>query len=94
MTCGKESRAEVEEATEDVVLHAGDFAGLLGPLPGLTGKLVVEVELLVVIDDAEGCAGDALVPAAGDVAVGESDADACVVEERSEEHTSELQSPT
>ena len=58
------------------MVHARDFCRLFGALPGLVGELVVEVDFLVVVDDAELGAGGAVSLVGDGVAVGEADGDA------------------
>ncbi len=43
------------------MVHAGDFGGLGDASPGLVGGADVEVDLLVIVDDAEGGAGGLVV---------------------------------
>src|ERR1039457_2305854 len=82
---GEDGGAEVEESTEDVVMHSADFGRFTGLLPALAGEAEVEIDFLVVVDDAQGGARCALLLAAGDVAVGDAHADALAIEQRSEE---------
>src|SRR5512142_2316193 len=67
---GEDGGAKVEETAEDGVVHTADFGRFAGLLPALAGEAEVEIDFLVVIDDAQSGAGCALVLAAGDVAVG------------------------
>src|ERR1017187_4819425 len=67
---GEDGGAQVEESAEDVVVHATDFGRFAGLLPALARQAEVEIDFLVVVDDAQRSAGCALLKAAGDVTVG------------------------
>src|ERR1035438_1118227 len=73
--------AEVEKSAEDVVVHAADFGRFAGLLPALAGEAEVEIDFLVVVDDAQSSPRCALLLAAGDVAVGYAHADALAVQQ-------------
>src|SRR5450755_1333982 len=73
---GEDGGAQVEESAEDVVVHAADFGRFAGLLPVLAGEAEVEIDFLVVVDDAQSGANCALLLAAGYVTVGQAHADA------------------
>src|ERR1017187_3293637 len=73
---GVNGGTDIKEAVQDVVVHAGDLSRLLRLPPCLTRQLIVEVDLLTIIDDAQRGAGSAFLLAARNVSVGEAHANA------------------
>lgn len=63
------------------MVHATDFGRFAGLLPALAWEAEVEIDFLVVIDDAQGGARCALLLAAGDITAGQAHSDALAIEE-------------
>lgn len=62
-------------------MHAADFGRFAGLLPALAGEAEVEIDFLVVVDDAQSGVGRAVLVAVRDVAVRQAHADALAIEQ-------------